>query len=131
MREYSWRGEHNVERAMQIERGKRKEERIVRAAKTASAEERPKEFENVSNNKGRKGDERLHLDVFIVDQSEGELSSHKWAENNGGKFDNHIGIWTWPFYTRGLYLRWTILKYVEVDNCEAEMWKWGKVNQNV
>ena len=53
MREYSRRGEHNTEGAMQIERGKRKEERIVRAAKAASAEERHKEFENVSNNKGR------------------------------------------------------------------------------
>ena len=53
MQEYSQRGEHNAERAMQIERGKRKEERIVRAAKVASTEERPKEFENVSNNGGR------------------------------------------------------------------------------
>ena len=80
---------------------------------------------------GRKGDECLRSDVFIVDRSKGELSSHKRAENNGGKFDNHIGIRTRPFYTCGLYLRRTILKYVEVDNCEAEMWKWGKVNQNV
>ena len=53
MQEYSQRGEHNAERAMQIERGKRKEERIVRAAKVASAEEQPKEFENISNNGGR------------------------------------------------------------------------------
>ena len=53
MREYSRRGEHNAEGATQIERGKRKEERIVRAAKVASAEEQPKEFENVSNNEGR------------------------------------------------------------------------------
>ena len=53
MREYSRCGKHNMERATQIERGKRKEERIVRAAKVASAEEQPKEFENVSNNGGR------------------------------------------------------------------------------
>ena len=53
MREYSRRGEHNTEGATQIERGKREEERIVRAAKAASAEECPKEFENVSNNEGR------------------------------------------------------------------------------
>ena len=53
MQEYSRRGEHNVERALQIERGKNKEEMIVHAAKVASAEEQPKEFENVSNNEGR------------------------------------------------------------------------------
>ena len=53
MREYSRCGEHNTEGATQIERGKREEERIVRAAKAASAEECPKEFENVSNNEGR------------------------------------------------------------------------------
>ena len=53
MQEYSRRGEHNAERAMQIERGKKKEEMIVHTAKVASAEERPKEFEDVSNNEGR------------------------------------------------------------------------------
>ena len=53
MREYSRHGEHNMERAMQIKRGKKEEEMIVHAAKVASTEERPKEFENVSNNEGR------------------------------------------------------------------------------
>ena len=34
-----------------------------------------------------------------------------------------------PLYTCRLYLRQSIQKYVQVENCEARMWKWGKVNQ--
>ena len=56
---------------------------------------------------------------------------NKSDRDRTGEFDNHLGIRMRPFYTCGLYLRRTILKYVEVDNCEVEMWKWGKVNQNV
>ena len=37
--EYSQCGEHNMERATQVERGKNKERMIVRAAKVASTEE--------------------------------------------------------------------------------------------
>ena len=42
-----------MERAVQVERGKNKEGMIVHTAKVASAEEQPKEFENVSNDEGR------------------------------------------------------------------------------